>query len=100
MGFISSVRSILAFIIIVLGAHAHAQTFPRLGGYLEGGGTDRQLTPQRIAPLDVVVLGVWQGWTSTSGLSLEQFVVNAKALNPNLKMYFYTDIMESPNPIS
>jgi len=77
---------------------AEAQTFPRLGGYLIGGSTP-QLTPARVAGLDVVVLSAYPGWVSNAGLSPQQFIAATKAINPNIKFFLYTDIMEIQNPI-
>ena len=83
-------------------AHMHtaaAQTFPLLGGYLEGGST-RGLTPAHVAPLDVVILGAYVGWTNNAGLNAGQFAAAAKAINPNLKAFIYTEISDDTNPPS
>lgn len=78
---------------------AGAQTFPRLGGYLIGGNTT-PLTPAHVAVLDVVILGAYEGWTSNGGLNASQFAAAAKAINPNLKLFVYTDTFESSSPPS
>jgi len=74
---------------------ATAQTFPRLGGYLIGGSTT-PLTPAHVAPLGVMALGAWEGWTSKGGLNPSQFAAAAKAINPNFRMFIYT-LVESNN---
>ncbi len=85
---------ILGLLAASLFAPAHpatAQNFPRTGGYLIGGSTT-PLTPAHVAPLDVVMLGAYEGWKNSQGLNPSQFAAAAKALNPNFKMFIYTNI--------
>jgi hypothetical protein len=83
-------------------AHMHtaaAQAFPRLGAYLIGGDTTA-LTPADVAPLDVLILGAYVGWKNTQGLDANEFAAEAKDLNPNLKVFTYTNIQTETNPPS
>ncbi len=78
---------------------AAAQTFPRLGATLNGGNTTG-LTPAHVAALDVMTLGAYVGWKTSAGLTASQLAAAAKAINPNFRMFVYTDIMEDTNPPS
>ena len=83
-------------------AHMHtaaAQTFPRLGATLNGGNTTG-LTAAHAAVLDVMTLGAFVGWTNNQGQNANQLAAAAKAINPNFRMFVYTDIMEDTNPPS
>jgi hypothetical protein len=99
----SMTRRLLVSVLLVASVFAQiptatAQTFPQLGGYLIGGNTT-PLTPAHVAPLDVMILGAYVGWTSNAGLNPAQFAAAARAINPNFKMFVYTLIESSPtNP--
>jgi hypothetical protein len=80
-------------------AQSTSPPFPRLGGYLIGGNTTG-LTAAHVAALDVMTLAAWVGWTNNQGQNANQLAAAAKAINPNFRMFVYTDIMEDTNPPS
>jgi hypothetical protein len=47
-----------------------------------------------------VTLGAYVGWKNSAGLTASQLAAAAKAINPNFRMFVYTDIMEDTNPPS
>jgi hypothetical protein len=91
-----------ALLVATAFAHIHtaaAQTFPQLGATLIGGNTTG-LTPAHVAPLGVLALGAYVGWKNNQGLDPNQFAAQAKALNPNLRIFIYTIIEAETNPPS
>jgi hypothetical protein len=91
-----------ALLVATAFAHMHtaaAQTFPQLGATLIGGNTTG-LTPAHVAPLGVLALGAYVGWKNSQGLDTNQFAAEAKALNPNFRMFIYTLIEAETNPPS
>jgi hypothetical protein len=91
-----------ALLVATAFAHIHtaaAQTFPLLGATLDGGDTTG-LTPAHVAPLSLMTLGAFVGWKNNQGLDVNQFAAEAKALNPNLKIFIYNLIEAETNPPS
>jgi hypothetical protein len=91
-----------ALLVATAFAHMHtaaAQTFPLLGASLDGGDTTG-LTPAHVAPLSLMTLGAFVGWKNNQGLDVNQFAAQAKALNPNLKIFIYNLIEAETNPPS
>ncbi len=80
-------------------AQSTSPPFPLLGGYLIGGNTTG-LTAAHVAVLDVMSLAAYVGWKNNQGQNANQLAAAAKAINPNFRMFVYTDIMEDTNPPS
>jgi Hypothetical glycosyl hydrolase family 15 len=80
-------------------AQSTSPTFPRLGGYVIGGNSTG-MTAAHAAALDVMALAAYVGWTNNQGQNANQLAAAAKAINPNFRMFVYTDIMEDTNPPS
>jgi hypothetical protein len=78
---------------------ASAQSFPRIGAYLLGHPQDYDQQETQIAKLGVVVLGMYRGWRGASGQTPQQVIAAIKAINPNIKVFIYTDINELQYPI-
>jgi hypothetical protein len=97
-------RRFLFCALLAANALAHiptavAQTFPRLGATLNGGNTTG-LTAAHVALLDVMTLGAYVGWKNSAGLTASQLAAAAKLINPSLRVFVYTDIMEDTSPPS
>jgi hypothetical protein len=71
-------------------------TFPRLGGFQHGGAQNYWETSyqQAIAKLDVTLLSYFKGWGAGHGVTMEQVIRNIKTINPNIKVFIYTNINE------
>ena len=78
---------------------AAAQTFPSLGGYLIGSPHNYDQQEAHIAKLGVAVLGMYAGWRGSAGQTPQQVVAAIKAINPNIKIYLYTNIGVLQYPI-
>lgn len=84
-------------------AHMHSATaqssppFPRLGGYLISGSVQSSFGTasyqQEVAKLGVAVIGTYPGWSS-GGFTNQSAAAAVKAINPNIKLVPYTNIME------
>jgi hypothetical protein len=83
---------------------ADAQTvnpsYPRLGGYLISTpfDYDNAQYAAQIAKLNFAILNVYPGWAGSNGMTMNQAVTAIKAINPNIVVALYTDIMENPTP--
>ncbi|HSY46460.1 MAG TPA: putative glycoside hydrolase [Steroidobacteraceae bacterium] len=71
--------------------------FPRLGAVLISGSVQSSFgTPsyqQLVAKVGVAVVGLYPGW-SGGGFTANSAAAAVKALNPNIKLFPYTNIME------
>jgi putative glycosyl hydrolase-like family 15 (GHL15) protein len=78
-------------------AQSTSPPFPRLGGVLIAGSVQSSFgTPsyqQLVAKLGVAVIGLYPGWSS-GGFSMSSAVAAVKAINPNIKLFPYTNIFE------
>lgn len=100
-------RGLLVCGLLAAAALAHMQgaaaqstspPFPRLGGVLIAGGSvgSNFGTPsfqQLVAKVDVAVIGIWPGW-SAGGFTASSAAAAVKAINPNIKLFPYTNLME------
>jgi hypothetical protein len=79
------------------GAQSTSPPFPRLGGYLIAGSVQSSFGTssyqQKVAKLDAAVIGTYPGWTS-GGFNMQSAAAAVKAINPNIKLVPYTNIME------
>lgn len=82
------------------------QEFPRLGGTNVGdpssGPYDGYEDPEyhkAIAKLDLTVLGIWEGW-SRNGMDARDVVRAIKAINPDILLGNYTNIIEINTTVS
>jgi hypothetical protein len=96
-------RSLLSGLLLAVLTFAHiqvatAQSFPRLGAYLIGVPQDYNQEESQIAKLGVVILGMYQGWTG-GGQTPQQVITAIKKLNPNIKVFIYTNIGVLQYPI-
>jgi hypothetical protein len=75
---------------------ADSPPFPRLAGVNNGGPHNYEDTAyqQKLAKLSYSVLMSWPGWGKSAGTSMEQVVRNIKAINPDSKVFLYTNSME------
>jgi hypothetical protein len=78
---------------------ATAQSFPRIGAYLLNNPQNIPQEEAQIAKLGVVVLGMYRGWRGASGQTPQQVIAAIKKINPNIKIFIYTDITELEYPI-
>jgi hypothetical protein len=78
---------------------AAAQSFPRIGAFLLAHPQDYDQHEAQIAKLGVVVLGMYAGWRGADGQTPEQVIAAIKAINPNIKVFIYTNINELQCPI-
>jgi hypothetical protein len=99
-------RSLLSGLLLAAMTFAHsqvatAQSFPRLGAYLIGSPQNYNQKEAEIAKLGVVVLGMYQGWTG-GGQTPQQVIAAIKKLNPNIKVFIYTNIgvLQYPIPVA
>lgn len=78
-------------------AAAQSPPFPRLGGYLIGGSVQSSFGSanyqQQVAKLGAAVIGTYPGWSS-GGFNMQSAAAAVKAINPNIKLAIYADIME------
>jgi hypothetical protein len=86
----------LACLLLACTAHASEDPFPRLGGVNNGGAHNYDDTAYQaeLAKLDVVMLGIWPGWSSGKKMTLEQAVRNIKRRNPRTRVFLYENSME------
>ena len=73
-------------------------SFPRLGGTFVAGGSmgvgfGTPAYQAQIAKLGAAVIGIWPGW-SYGGFNAQSAAAAIKAINPNIKLVLYTNIME------
>ena len=78
-------------------------SFPRTAGYLIGDPRNYQdaAYQEKIAKLDVAILGVWPGWEDTHGTTIEEVAKRIKAINPTTKVFIYfcpESTLYPPNP--
>jgi hypothetical protein len=73
--------------------------FPRVASVWIGSPHNYDLPAyqQGMAQFDLVYLNQWETWGQGRGMSFAQACANAKALNPNLKIYQY---MDTYSPVS
>jgi len=99
-------RGLLVCGLLAIAALAHTENataqstsppFPRLGGVLISGSVQSSFgTPsyqQTVAKVGVAVIGLYPGW-SGGGFTANSAAAAVKALNPNIKLFPYTNIME------
>jgi hypothetical protein len=74
-----------------------APPFPRLGAYLIGGSVQSAFGTtgyqQQVARLGAAVIGTYPGWSS-GGFNMQSAAAAVKAINPNIKLTMYANIME------
>jgi hypothetical protein len=75
---------------------ADSPPFPRLAGVNNGGphNYEEAAYQQKLAKLSFSVLMSWPGWGKSAGTTMEQVVRNIKAINPDSKVFLYTNSME------
>jgi hypothetical protein len=78
---------------------ATAQSFPRIGAYLLNNPQNIPQEEAQIAKLGVVVLGMYRGYMGPSGQTPQEVIAAIKAINPNIRIFIYTDITELQHPI-
>jgi hypothetical protein len=78
-------------------AQSTSPTFPRVGGYLISGSVQSAFGTtsyqQQVAKLGVAVIGLYPGWSS-GGFNMQSAAAAVKAVNPNIKLTTYTNLME------
>jgi len=78
-------------------AQSTSPPFPRLGGYLIGGSVQSSFGTanyqQQVAKLGVAVIGLYPGWSS-GGFNMQSAAAAVKAINPNIKLTTYVNLME------
>jgi hypothetical protein len=78
-------------------AQSTSPPFPRLGGVLIAGSVQSSFGTtsyqQLVAKVDVAVIGLYPGWSS-GGFTFSSAAAAVKALNPNIKLFPYTNLME------
>jgi hypothetical protein len=76
---------------------AAGQVFPRVGAYLIAGSVQTSFGTtafqQSVATTSVAVIGLLPNWTS-GGFNLNSAAAAVHAINPNCKIFPYTNIME------
>jgi hypothetical protein len=95
---ISGLLTVAAFAQInVAAAQSSSPPFPRLGAYLIGGSVQSSFGTtsyqQQVAKLGVAVIGTYPGWSS-GGFNMQSAAAAVKAINPNIKLLPYTNLME------
>jgi hypothetical protein len=95
---ISGLLTVAAFAQInVAAAQSTSPPFPRLGAYLIGGSVQSSFGTtsyqQQVAKLGVAVIGTYPGWSS-GGFNMQSAAAAVKAINPNIKLLPYTNLME------
>lgn len=92
----------LSLLLLTVSSSAFAQTryikqeFPRIGGTNIGSppnGYEDSDYHKDIARLDLTILGIWEGW-SRNGMDARDVVRAIKAINPNILLGNYTNVME------
>jgi hypothetical protein len=78
-------------------AQSTSPPFPRLGGVLIAGSVQNSFGTtafqQLVAKTGVSVIGLYPGWSS-GGFTMSSAAAAVKAINPNTKLFPYTNIME------
>jgi hypothetical protein len=78
-------------------AQSTSAPFPRLGGVLIAGSVQSSFGTtnyqQLVAKTGVAVIGLYPGWSS-GGFTMSSAAAAVKAINPNVKLLFYTNLME------
>jgi len=95
---VSGLLAVAAFAEIhAAAAQSTPPPFPRLGAVLISGSVQSSFgTPsyqQLVAKVGVAVVGLYPGWSS-GGFTANSAAAAVKALNPNIKLFPYTNIME------
>jgi hypothetical protein len=95
---VSGLLAVAAFAEIhAAAAQSPSATFPRLGGYLISGSVQSNFGTssyqQQVAKLGVAVIGTYPGWSS-GGFNMQSAAAAVKAINPNIKLLPYTNLME------
>src|SRR4029079_19054824 len=74
--------------------------FPRLAGMLIGNpkNYDDPAYQARVAPLDLAILGMYNGWAGDGDSSPAEAVAAIKALNPRILLGNYTVMTEVRRP--
>jgi hypothetical protein len=78
-------------------AQSTSPPFPHLGGVLIAGSVQSSFGTtsyqQLVAKTGVAVIGLYPGWSS-GGFTFNSAAAAVKALNPNIKLFPYTNLME------
>ena len=78
-------------------AQSAAAPFPRLGAYLIAGSVQSAFGTtsyqQQVAKLGAAVIGTYPGWSS-GGYNMQSAAAAVKAINPNIRLTIYANIME------
>ena len=78
-------------------AQSTSPPFPHLGGVLISGSVQSSFGTtsyqQVVAKVGVAVIGLYPGWSS-GGFTMSSAAAAVKAINPNIKLFPYTNIME------
>lgn len=78
-------------------AQSTSPPFPRLGGVLIAGSVQNSFGTaafqQLVAKTGVSVIGLYPGWSS-GGFTMSSAAAAVKAINPNTKLFPYTNLME------
>jgi hypothetical protein len=81
-------------------AQSTSPPFPRLGGYLIGGSVQSAFGTtsyqQQVAKLGAAVISTYPGWSS-GGFTMQTAAGAIKAINPNIKLTEYINVMEAPS---
>jgi hypothetical protein len=84
-------RTCLACTAMLISGAASAYTsppFPRLGVYWIGNQAyDRSAVQAQLAKADIAIINIWPGWGSGTGD--QQYLLNIKAINPNILVFEY-----------
>jgi hypothetical protein len=94
---LSALLAVAAFAQIHAAAAQSSPPFPRVGGYLIGGSVQSAFGTtsyqQQVAKLGAAVIGIYPGWSS-GGFNMQSAAAAVKAINPNIKLTTYTNLME------
>jgi hypothetical protein len=95
--FMSALLTAAAFAHMHSAAAQSSPSFPRLGGYLISGSVQSEFGTasyqQQVAKLGAAVVGIYPGWSS-GGFNAQSAAAAVKAINPNIKLVPYTNLME------
>jgi hypothetical protein len=96
----SLLSGLLAAVALAQVYVASAQSFPRIGAFLLSHPQDFDQHEAQIAKLGVVVLGMYRTWRGAGGQTPQQVIAAIKAINPNIRIFIYTNINELQYPNS